>query len=157
MEPLHRTWRLLLFIYLLLWFVGSLWMMAVIGSLAPAGHKFGIDLVQYRDYACIGFAGALGGTLYALRIFHEYYEKLTTRWLYWYSMRPFLCFGSAIITIILFESGIMLLKVDDSMAARIGIAFLTGFGYGKFFEKIRSLTETFFNGNNKDKDKEGSQ
>ena len=52
------------------------------------------------------------------------------------------------ITIILFESGIMLLQVGDSMSARISIAFLTGYGYGKFMEKLRDLTSTFFNGKN---------
>jgi hypothetical protein len=149
LELLKRSWKLLLFSYLLIWFIGSLWMMAVVGSMVPDGLFLGIDLKIYKDYVCIGFAGAVGGTLYALRMFHEYYEQLTSRWLYWYFMRPFLCFGSAMITIILFESGIMLLQVSDSMHARIGIAFLSGFGYGKFIEKIRSLTYTFFNGNSK--------
>jgi hypothetical protein len=148
---------LALFGYLLVWFVGSLWMMAILGSLGVEGKQFGIDLMIYRNYGCYGLAGAVGGSLYALRMFHEHYDELTYKWLYWYFMRPILCFGSAIITIILFESGVLLLQVGDSMAARISIAFLTGFGYGKFIEKIRSLTETFFNGNKKengDADKE---
>ncbi|MNG28669.1 hypothetical protein D3C84_1139590 [compost metagenome] len=81
-------------------------------------------------------------------MFHEHYQELTTQWIYWYLMRPILCFGSAIITIILFASGIMLLEVGDSMSARISIAFLTGYGYGKFMEKLRDLTSTFFNGKN---------
>jgi hypothetical protein len=154
MEPLGRSLKLLVFIYLLGWFIGGLWIMAVLGSSLPEGNRFGIDLLLYRNYLIFGFAGAMGGTLYALRLFHEYYQELTTRWLYWYFMRPFLCFGSAVITIVLFKSGILLLQVGDSMAAQVSIAFLTGFGYGKFMEKLRSLTDTFFNGNGKKTDKE---
>ncbi|GGA03596.1 hypothetical protein GCM10008018_57050 [Paenibacillus marchantiophytorum] len=147
MDPIHRFGKLFIFVYLLVWFVGSLWMMAVLGSGTVQGKLLGMDVVQYHDYACFGFAGALGGALYGLRMFHEHYHDLTTQWIYWYLMRPVLCFGSAIITIVLFESGILLLQVGDSMAARISVAFLTGFGYGKFMEKIRALTTTFFNGN----------
>ncbi|MGG1553584.1 hypothetical protein [Paenibacillus ferrarius] len=146
MNPLHRLGKQAIFVYLLVWFIGSLWMMAVLGSNVPQGNFLGINMAQYHDYACFGFAGALGGTLYGLRMFHEHYEALTTQWVYWYLMRPVLCFGSAIITIILFESGIMLLQVDDSLSARISLAFLTGYGYGKFMEKLRDLTTTFFNG-----------
>ncbi|UKS25122.1 hypothetical protein LOZ80_26475 [Paenibacillus sp. HWE-109] len=147
MDPIHRLGKPFIFVYLLMWFVGSLWMMAVLGSGTVQGKLLGMDVVQYHDYACFGFAGALGGALYGLRMFHEHYHDLTTQWIYWYLMRPVLCFGSAIITIVLFESGILLLQVGDSMAARISVAFLTGFGYGKFMEKIRALTTTFFNGN----------
>jgi hypothetical protein len=148
MEPLHRFGKQSIFAYLLVWFIGSLWMMAVLGSGTFTGKLLGIDVNLYRDYAAFGFAGALGGSLYGLRMFHEHYHELTTQWVYWYLMRPVLCFGSAIVTIILFESGILLLQVGDSMAARISVAFLTGYGYGKFMEKIRALTITFFNGNN---------
>lgn len=147
MDPIQRFGKQTIFIYLLIWFVGSLWMMAVLGSGSVPGKLLGIDVNLYHEYASFGFAGALGGALYGLRMFHEHYQDLTTQWVYWYLMRPVLCFGSAIITIILFESGILLLQVGDSMAARISVAFLTGYGYGKFMEKIRALTTTFFNGN----------
>ncbi|MBD0379593.1 hypothetical protein [Paenibacillus sedimenti] len=146
MEPLQRFGKQSIFAYLLLWFIGSLWMMALLGSGSFQGKLLGIDVNLYREYAAFGFAGALGGALYGLRMFHEHYHDLTTQWIYWYLMRPIVCFGSAIITIVLFESGILLLQVGDSMAARISVAFLTGYGYGKFMDKIRALTNTFFNG-----------
>ncbi|MEW9702129.1 hypothetical protein [Paenibacillus sp. SI8] len=156
MEPLQRLGKQSIFAYLLLWFVGSLWMMAVLDSGTVQGKLLGVNMNLYRDYATFGFAGALGGALYGLRMFHEHYHDLTTQWVYWYLMRPVLCFGSAIVTIILFESGILLLQVGDSMAARISVAFLTGFGYGKFMEKIRALTNTFFNGGGGGSDKGGT-
>ncbi|MFC5446909.1 hypothetical protein [Paenibacillus aestuarii] len=148
MEPLQKFGKQFIFAYLLLWFIGSLWMMAILGSGWGTDKLLGIDINQFRSYASFGFAGALGGALYGLRMFHEHYHDLTSQWIYWYVMRPVLCFGCAIITIVLFESGILLLQVGDSMAARISVAFLTGYGYGKFMEKIRALTDTFFNGSN---------
>jgi hypothetical protein len=150
MIPLQRAGKLLIFIYLLIWFIGSLWLMAVFGSMQTHSNWLGMNLMLFRNYLIFGLAGSVGGSLYGLRMFHEFYDSLTMRWFYWYLMRPFLCFGSAIITIILFKSGILLLQVGDSMAAQVGIAFLTGFGYGKFMEKLRSLTETFFNGKEKE-------
>ncbi|MDD9266684.1 hypothetical protein ACFPES_06520 [Paenibacillus sp. GCM10023248] len=147
MNPIQRFGKPSIFVYLLVWFVGSLWMMAILGSGEVQGKFLGIHLEAYRAYASFGFAGALGGALYGLRMFHEHYHDLTVQWMYWYFMRPILCFGSAIMTIILFESGILLLQVGDSMSARISVAFLTGYGYGKFMEKIKALTTTFFNGN----------
>ncbi|MCD1259592.1 hypothetical protein B5M42_012195 [Paenibacillus athensensis] len=146
MQPLGPAGKIAIWTYLLLWFVGSLWLMALLGSSTIAGKWLGVNFDMYRVYASCGFAGALGGSLYALRMFHQHYEALTGKWLFWYAMRPILCFGSAIVTIVLFESGILLLQVGDSMAARISVAFLTGYGYGKFMEKLRALTETFFNG-----------
>ncbi|UJF34211.1 hypothetical protein [Paenibacillus hexagrammi] len=147
MEPMQRFGKPFIFVYLLIWFIGSLWAMAALGSSTYQGTWFGIDIQAYKDYMSFGFAGALGGTLYGLRMFHEHYFDLTKQWIYWYVMRPAVCFGSAIVTIVLFESGILLLQVGDSMAARISVAFLTGYGYGKFMEKLRALTDTFFNGN----------
>lgn len=148
MNPIHRFGKQAIFAYLVIWFVGSLWMMAVIGSASFERNILGIDFAIYHEYAIFGFAGSLGGALYGLRMFHEHYQELTTQWIYWYLMRPVLCFGTAIITIILFASGIMLLEVQDSMSARVSIAFLSGYGYGKFMEKLRDLTSTFFNGKN---------
>ena len=148
MEPVHPKWKRILFLYLLGCFIGSLWAMGVLGGLreGDSGTFLGIQYGIWHQYGSLGLAGAVGGALYALRMFHEFHGELTGRWVYWYFMRPLLCFGSAILTVILFESGILLLQIGDSMQARISIAFLTGFGFGKFMEKIRTLTETFLNG-----------
>jgi hypothetical protein len=146
MESLSGKWRIAIFSYLLVWFIGSFWAIAVLRSGHAEGTVLGVKLSLLREYMYYGFAGSIGGSLYGLRLFHEHYERLTIRWVYWYFMRPFLCVGCAIMTIILFKSGILLLQVGDSPLAKISIAFLTGFGYGKFMEKIKVLTETFFFG-----------
>ncbi|UQZ85185.1 hypothetical protein SK3146_04468 [Paenibacillus konkukensis] len=132
-------------VYLIVWYVGSFWMMAALQS-GLFGHLFGVDWSVVHEYAYYALAGGIGGTLYALRLFHEYYDQLSERWLFWYLLRPIKCAGAAVMTIILFQSGILLLQTGDSVLAKIGIAFLVGFGYGKVMDKLKSLAETLFNG-----------
>lgn len=132
--------------YLTLWYVGCFWTMGAIRS-GTMVQWFGLNLSAVEEYIYYGLAGAIGGSLYALRLFHDYYHELTERWLFWYLLRPIKCAGAAVMTIILFQSGILLLQTGDSLISKIGISFLVGFGYGKVMEKLQSLTETFFNGN----------
>ena len=149
MFPKGQRHKLAVVLYLLIWFVGCFWLFGLVysGTLQSWG---GIKLEAVKDFALYAMAGAIGGTLYALRLLHEYYDApLTERWLMWYLLRPIKCGGAAIITIILFQSGVLLLQTNDSIGAKIGIAFLVGFGYGKVLDKLRSLTETLFNGNGK--------
>lgn len=131
--------------YLLVWFVGSFWALAAIKS-GTFHHFLGVDLEPVKEYAYYACAGAIGGTLYAVRLFHDYYYRINIRWLYWYTVRPFLCAGAAMMTIVLFQSGIMLLEVGGTLYAKIGVAFLVGYGYGKFMDKLKTLTEALFNG-----------
>lgn len=147
-----------IFSYLSICFVisglGLLWLMN--GGLKTGWD--GPDWTAVRPYFYYIAAGSMGGTLYALRAFHQFYDQpLQTRFMYWYFMRPYLCGGTAMITIILFDSGILLLQIGDSLTARTGLAFLVGFGYGKFMEKLTHLAEALFNGNGKEDGSAGSK
>jgi hypothetical protein len=146
MEPLNGKWRAGIFIYLMVWFLGSFWAIAALRSGTVQGKVLGIETALLREYMYYGLSGAIGGSLYGLRAFHQHYDELTKRFVYWYVMRPALCVGCAIMTVILFDSGVLLLQLGDSQAAKISVAFLTGFGYGKFMEKVKALTETLFSG-----------
>ncbi|CAG7653529.1 hypothetical protein ACFQI7_31615 [Paenibacillus allorhizosphaerae] len=149
MFPKGQRHKIGVLLYLLIWFVSCFWLFGLVysGVLQSWG---GIKLEPVKDYVFYAIAGAIGGTLYAMRLLHEYYDDpMTERWLMWYLLRPIKCGGAAVIMIILFQSGILLLQTNDSMGAKIGIAFLVGFGYGKVLDKLRSLTETLFNGNGK--------
>lgn len=148
-----NRWKGLLFFYLSASFIlsglGLLWLMN--GGMERGWG--GMDWSSVRPYFYYIAAGAMGGSLYALRAFHQFYEQpLAVRFIYWYFMRPYLCGGTAMMTIILFDSGILLLQIGDSLTARTGLAFLVGFGYGKFMEKLTHLAEALFNGNGKDND-----
>ncbi|WP_438444709.1 hypothetical protein [Gorillibacterium sp. sgz5001074] len=143
-----NLWKLWIFIYLSLWFVGSsaglLWLIS--GDMASGWN--GDDWAGIRVYVIYALAGCMGGTLYAVRAFHQFYDQpLQKRFIYWYLMRPYMCGGTAMVLIILLDSGILLLQAGDSIPARIGLSFLAGFGYGKFMEKLTHLTEALFNGN----------
>ncbi|MDF2923088.1 MAG: hypothetical protein K0R57_2002 [Paenibacillaceae bacterium] len=149
-------WKMFIFGYLSAVFISTvvclLWLMS--GGLAE-NSSAAADWSQIRPYLFYISAGALGGTLYALRTFHQFYDQpVKGRFIYWYLMRPYLCGGTAMITIVLFDSGIMLFQVEDSMTARMGLSFLAGFGYGKFMEKLTHLAEALFNGNGKEKETE---
>ncbi|WP_261381481.1 hypothetical protein [Paenibacillus cremeus] len=144
----NQWYKLLVLVYLIGWFVGSFWLIGMIKS-GTVKYWWGVELSVVEEYAYYALAGAIGGTLYALRLFHEYYDNITERWVVWYLLRPIKCAGVAVVTIILFHSGIMLLQTADTPEAKMGIAFLVGFGYGKVLDKLRALTETLFNGNGK--------
>lgn len=151
-----NQWKLWIFVYLSVWFTASgaclLWLIS--GDIETGWN--GNDWSGIRVYILYASAGCMGGTLYAIRAFHQYYEQpLQTRFIYWYLMRPYMCGGTAMVLIILLDSGILLLQANDSIPARIGLSFLAGFGYGKFMEKLTHLTEALFNGNG-DKGANGS-
>ncbi|MFC0215598.1 hypothetical protein ACFFK0_24690 [Paenibacillus chartarius] len=156
-KRIQGLWRGAIFGYLLLWFLGSFWAIAALRSGSLSGVVLGIHTDLLRDYLYYGLAGAIGGSLYGLRTFHQFYYDLTMRFVYWYTMRPLLCFGCAIMTVLLFQSGILLLQLGDSPLARISVAFLSGFGYGKFIEKIKALTETLFSGEQTGSGSDGSR
>ncbi|GLI04016.1 hypothetical protein YDYSG_00460 [Paenibacillus tyrfis] len=143
----EHGFKLGVLVYLLAWFIGSFWMTGAIRS-GRITHWLGIKLLPpVTEYAYYALAGAIGGTMYAMRLFFEYYDSMTPRWYWWYLLRPIKCAGAAMMTIVLFKSGIMLLQTGATMEAKIGIAFLVGFGYGKLMDKLRTLTEALFNGN----------
>lgn len=145
MFPKNQRYKLGLLLYLLLWFTGSFWMGGLIKSGAVI-HWLGVDLRSIEEYAYYALAGAIGGTLYAMRLFHEFYDRMSERWILWYLLRPIKCGGAAIMTIVLFQSGIMLLQTGTSIESKVGISFLVGFGYGKLMDKLKTLTEALFNG-----------
>ncbi|MBP1153816.1 MULTISPECIES: hypothetical protein [unclassified Paenibacillus] len=146
MFPKDQWYKLGVLTYLLVWFTGSFWMGGMIKS-GAVSHWLGVELRVVEEYAFYALAGAIGGTLYAMRLFHEFYDQMSDRWILWYLLRPIKCAGASMMTIVLFQSGIMLLQTGTSMEAKIGIAFLVGFGYGKLMEKLKTLTEALFNGN----------
>lgn len=141
----EQWYKLGVVVYLTAWFIGSFWLMAALRS-GLFGTLLGVDWILLQEYAYYALAGAIGGCLYALRLFHEYYDNMSERWVLWYLLRPVKCAGAAVMTIILFQSGVLLLQTGDSVMARIAIAFLVGFGYGKVMDKLKALAETLFNG-----------
>jgi hypothetical protein len=139
----RKGYRIGLLLYLLGWLIGCFWVAGLLRS-GRFTHMLGVHLSAVEPYTYFALAGAIGGTLYSLRLFHEFYDTMSERWILWYLVRPIKCGVAAVMTIVLFESGIMLLQTGNTLSAKIGIAFLVGFGYGKLMQKLRTLTEALF-------------
>ncbi|WP_284642263.1 hypothetical protein [Paenibacillus silviterrae] len=141
----QNGFKLGLLLYQLLWLIGCFWLAGLVRS-GKLTTLLGVELAAVEPYSYYALSGAIGGTLYSMRLFHEFYETMSERWVVWYLVRPMKCAAAAVMTIILFQSGIMLLQTGSSLSAKVGIAFLVGFGYGKLMDKLKLLTETLFNG-----------
>ncbi|WP_018130419.1 hypothetical protein [Effusibacillus pohliae] len=138
------------FLYLLVVFIGSfIWIGLLKSGLFDSFQIARIPLSLLRNYQYYAFSGTIGGTLYCLRLFywHNVHNKLNIhKWWIWYVLRPIMSGGTAIMMVILFQSGILLVNVADLVPAKIGLSFLIGYGFGKVMDKLDVLTETFFNG-----------
>ncbi|HJV45119.1 MAG TPA: hypothetical protein VJ824_05255 [Bacillota bacterium] len=152
----ERILTALVFIYLLLIFIGGF---ILLGSLwlGYLDETFGLlrDYQPIKEYLYFATSGAIGGTLYCLRLFHTHYvrENLNIRrWWMWYVVRPILSAGTAVMMIILFQSGILIFEIGKDLSAKIALAFLSGYGFGKMMDKLETLTMTLFNTNTSEKE-----
>ncbi|GAX90233.1 hypothetical protein EFBL_1859 [Effusibacillus lacus] len=146
----ERILKILVFLYLLLMFAaGFVWMALLQGDVLDSMSIGPVILSLGKEYQLYGAAGTIGGTLYALRLFywHNIRGILNIRkWWIWYFLRPIMSAGTAVMTVILFQSGILLINIADSLMPRIGFSFLIGYGFGKVMDKLDGLTEALFNG-----------
>ncbi|GIP40009.1 hypothetical protein J31TS4_32890 [Paenibacillus sp. J31TS4] len=137
--------RRIIFLYLGGWLLGGMAATLLLLAMSPAGDWHGLGLVQLRDTGLFGLSGALGGTIYALRNLHRFFDGTTgLRWTYWYLSRPWLCACTAVFLILLLDSGLFLLKLSDSLEGKMGLSFLTGLGSGKLMEKLSKLSRALF-------------
>lgn len=145
----ERRLKALVLLYLFSSFVGSFLCMALLQSGALNGIIPNASIDRAGYYPHYAFAGAIGGSLYCLRLFywHNIRGSLNIyKWWIWYFLRPVMSSGTAVMTVILFRSGILLLDIRQDPLSAIGLAFLIGYGFGKVMDKLDGLTETLFNG-----------
>ena len=150
MFSLERFLKAIVLFYLVAAFLGSFLWIALLESGALDGLAIGpLNLAVFKEYQSYLFAGTIGGTLYCLRLFYwnNIRGKLNIRkWWIWYFLRPIMSAGTAVTTIVLFQSGILLIDLSESQFGKVGLAFLIGYGFGKVMDKLDGLTETLFNG-----------
>lgn len=117
------------------------------------------QFAEWKSYVVYFFAGVIGGTLYCLRKFYYYQAlgrlDLERRWM-WYVFNPPIRGGVAAMSIVLFESGILILSVKDSMHAKVGLAFLFGFGFGKVMRKLEDTIVSMFGEDSENGKKQGN-
>lgn len=69
-----------------------------------------------------------------------------------YIFYPILATGTAIIAVSLIQSGILLIQFPDYKGtpyAQIGVAFIVGFGFNRFVNKLNAVSKDLFKTNNK--------
>lgn len=147
MKKTERWLTGIVFLYLLGIFIGSF---VLLGLIKMGLFSYIAHFDQVEEYIFYALAGAIGGTLYCLRLFywHSIRRNLQIdRWWIWYVLRPIISSGTSIMTVLLLQSGILILEISKTDNAKIGLSFLVGYGFGKVMDKLESLTVTLFNGN----------
>ncbi|BCJ86678.1 hypothetical protein [Effusibacillus dendaii] len=146
----ERLLKAAVLLYLLSAFIGSFLLILLLRIGVFDYQLRGLpDIYTLKNYFCYAFSGAIGGTLYCLRLFywHNIQGLLNIRkWWIWYGLRPIMSAGTAVMFVLLLKSGLLFLQISDSIAPSIGLAFLVGYGFGKVMDKLDGVTETLFNG-----------
>ncbi|WP_166245142.1 hypothetical protein [Paenibacillus turpanensis] len=135
-------------LYLILCFLGSFIICAAIWANLLGPMQILLDTNPELEIAIVYFLGGLiGGSLYCMRVFHQMYTSglldIERYWI-WYVLRPMFSGGTAVMTVILLESGILIFTIEDTVQAKIGLSFLVGYGFGKLTHKLESTINTMF-------------
>jgi len=124
---------------------GTLWVGTLEKSLPFISH---IKIFLYYF-----FAGAIGGSLRHLYMFCSHYMKgELTNYREWimYIFYPIFATGTAVISVFLIDSGLLLIEfIDygDTPYAQISIAFFVGFGFNRFVNKLNAVSKNMFQTN----------
>jgi hypothetical protein len=119
-----------------------------------------------RSLIYIGSAGGLGGTIYCIR---SYYKTLIGKpfdlnYGWWYIYRPFVSIVVGVFVYFLIVGGLLTLTVGEVSQADLtkgipfycAVAFLGGFSFTQFADKITELAETIFATTEKTKEAGGA-
>jgi len=125
--------------------VGALWTGALEQSL-PFVSKIKVFLYYF-------FAGSIGGSLRHLYMFCTYYmrnELNNYRQWIMYVFYPIFATGTAVIAVLLIDSGILFIEfIDygDTPYVQISISFFVGFGFNRFVNKLNAVSKDLFQTN----------
>ncbi len=105
-----------------------------------------------RSLVYIGCSGGLGGVLYCIRGFYKSQidNQFKLVWSWWYIFRPFISIVVGVFVYFLIIGGLLSLgsvsEVDyqRSVMFYCAIAFLAGFSFTQFADKLEELSSTLF-------------
>lgn len=100
----------------------------------------------------IGCSGGIGGTIYCIRGFYQNLveNKFDLIWSWWYFFRPFISVVVGIFVYFFIVGGLLSLgsisepNYTKSIMFYCAIAFLAGFSFTQFADKIEELSSTLF-------------
>jgi hypothetical protein len=118
--------------------------------------NLGNPLIESIIY--VSSSGGLGGTIYCIRGFYKNVigGGFDLKWTWWYIFRPFISIVVGIMSYFLIVGGLFSLgSVSEvnylkSVMLYSGIAFLAGFSFSEFTDKLEELSSTLFSTKNED-------
>lgn len=145
---MNRWLKALILTYLSLLFFGSfiavglLWT-DTLDTYLPFISKIKVFLYYF-------FAGAIGGSLRHLYMFcYHYMEDKLNDYRLWimYIFYPIFATGTAVVAVSLIQSGIFSVEFTnpkDTPYAQLSIAFIVGFGFNRFVNKLNDVSKDIF-------------
>lgn len=105
-----------------------------------------------RSLIYIGSSGGIGGTIYCIRGFYQNLGEgnFEFKWTWWYIFRPFISVVIGVFVYFLIVGGLISVgavsNVDYSKSIMFycAIAFLAGFSFTQFADKLEELSSTLF-------------
>lgn len=155
-----KNWlKAVILIYLSVLFFGSF---IAIGMLWTGTiEKTWPSISNIKIFLYYFFAGAIGGSLRHLYMFCSHYManelKDYRKWIM-YIFYPIFATGTAVVAVTLIQSGILLIQFTDNQSTpygQISLAFLVGFGFNRFVNKLNTVSKDMFKSTNKKDDQEG--
>ena len=135
----------LLGIYLL-----SFLLVLIILTITVYFSNFESSLIKSLIY--IGSSGGIGGTIYTIRGFYQHLGKNDFKfsWVWWYIFRPIISVVVGVFLYFLILGGLMSFRsVSEINYSRnilffCAIAFLAGFSFTQFANKLEGISSTLF-------------
>jgi len=105
-----------------------------------------------KSLVYVASAGGLGGVVYLVRSFykHIFEGDFRTDVVWWYIFRPFLSVIIGVVSYLLLVGGLLSLgsvsnvNYEKAIMFYSGIAFLAGFSFTQFSNKLEELADTLF-------------
>lgn len=103
-------------------------------------------------------SGGIGGTIYSIRGFYQNLgrESFKMNWTWWYVFRPIISAIIGLFAYFMIVGGLM--SISNSPEVNYGksvmfycaVAFLAGFSFAKFIEKVDLISDTIFSKSDKE-------
>jgi hypothetical protein len=105
-----------------------------------------------RSLCYIGASGGIGGTMYSIRGFYQNIGGGTFKpnWIWWYIFRPTMSIAVGVFAYFLIVGGLLSISNNNEVVFSKGlmfycaIAFLAGFSFTRFADRLDTLSENIF-------------
>jgi hypothetical protein len=114
-----------------------------------------------RTLVYVGASGGIGGCVYSIRGFYHNLAGKTFEgnWVWWYVFRPLVSVVTGVFLYFLIVGGLMSISASPDVSYNKGVmfycalAFLAGFSFTRFADKIEALSDTVFSKKDKTEEK----